>query len=359
MIRLFLILAFFNFSAAKADEIKFGYEFTFTNDRILELAHLAKDPMGFVTEQDSFSEGEKHLIKFIDGLKKSCPNCQIQRIGVSFEIQTQISGIETKLVASLDEGVMEIKGTPVTVSEAKKIEAWFNKNIFDVAKSAGLLPHPFEGGGHIHMDSKTAFRSDPRRFLNFISDQFSHPEISSHYGMAENPNAPHFSDLDPAERAKFNFLKSDFEKRILDFEKLNLSEAKRIQEGEKLIGWISNEIVEKVYAAHPMRPPTDFLVQRYHAVNLLNLQNKFLNKPVKINTAELRYFNPQKSFSEFVDQISFLQNRVDYLVGNFKAAFLPFKEVISKKFLELKWGKLKQETDAAAQACQYLYRGLQ
>lgn len=85
------------------------------------------------------------------------------------------------IVFTSDPQTIEVNINPQTAEEIKEKLDFYQREIFDLAKSAGLLPPKQDGiwnGGHIHIDLKTAFGGDPQKFKKFILDFWSHGELA-------------------------------------------------------------------------------------------------------------------------------------------------------------------------------------
>ena len=79
-------------------------------------------------------------------------------------------------VVTQDGAVIEVNTRASNPAWLKAIEGTYLKQIFDEAAKLHLAPHPFMGGGHIHIDRQSSFRSE-RHLLNYITRMINLPYL--------------------------------------------------------------------------------------------------------------------------------------------------------------------------------------
>ncbi|MCB0408162.1 MAG: hypothetical protein KDD34_08165, partial [Bdellovibrionales bacterium] len=195
---------------------------------------------------------------------------------------------------ALDLNVLEVQAMPITRDEFSNKRDLIHQQIFEMAQQLGLTPHERIGGGHINMDIQSAFRGDSLLFVNFLIDQFNHPEL--HYGIFGKHlgNSPPLVALGDKSINRF--------KSIVKFYKQQIEMGKNISIQE-----IAEIIEKKVYISNPFKWFSYF---HYQAISL---QHSSQNTPSDFQRLEFRFFRPQRNFEEFLLQIEFLEARLEYL----------------------------------------------
>lgn len=98
-----------------------------------------------------------------------------------------------KIEFAKDPNVVEVKTAPVRPGELAASLDFYEKEIFETARSVGLKSPVLDGpwnGGHIHVDIAEAFGNDPRRLKNFFLDYIEHPELAEGVLVKDFYNAP-------------------------------------------------------------------------------------------------------------------------------------------------------------------------
>ena len=115
---------------AQLKPIRFGAEWTFTNQSILS---MTEDP-------DFFGENLEELIR------EKCKKC-FKRDG---KIYLGVDGIWIRI--SSDPSVVEITAKPMTTQEMRKHADLIQQLVWESAKEVDLKPHGRIGGGHVHIE---------------------------------------------------------------------------------------------------------------------------------------------------------------------------------------------------------------
>lgn len=192
------------------------------------------------------------------------------------------------LQISLDPWVIEVQTKPSTVAQYKG-QAQHLEDLFLEARNLDLVPSlKGEGGGHIHIDIKSAFRGDARLFRNFVVDFVNHPEFGAYGVLGGNMNnSPHLTQLSKKSYEEFLAVIAEFDRGEI-----------------KTIGELAEAINTHVYA----RDGKSFLAPKYQALNLLRSM-----LPDGEATLEIRAINPQQTPKHFFSQAELFEKRIEYL----------------------------------------------
>lgn len=279
-------------SLCNADAL-FGPEFTFTNDRLIS-SYKGKRP------QHSMGYSLALLRKWEDRISSLCKTfkCVItptsDKHGQAYRVTFED---DWWLQISQDMMVLEVQTAPATISGFKGRKEVIESLVFNLADSIGLKPHERIGGGHINIDMKTAFGDNPLLFRNFIVDHANYPELSwgvfgSHLG-----NSPPIASLGHDQVEAFLDVVYEFD---------TLSEEDYIKEGfiidKNTI--LALEIEDRVYTSNPIGWGDSEYNQ---ALNFRNIESG------KSPRLEIRSYRPQRTLSEFIMQITYLQERLNFL----------------------------------------------
>ncbi|MGZ3771730.1 MAG: hypothetical protein ACXVCP_18390 [Bdellovibrio sp.] len=260
-----------------------GPEWTFTNEKLIEL--------GRQREQNRNSQGalqhdnyQKELLnKWINVIKDKCNQCIFKEKNTSFEVQFA-PGLHFTIAK--DPWILEVTGSPMTLSELTKNQDLLQHLIWDTAAEVNLKPHSRIGGGHIHLEISSFFNNDRLLFRNFIVDLANHPELFLGGIGFDLLNAPPIAILNDRQRRKFAELVNKFD------------------QGQMSIPDFIDEIERDVYnhTFYPQYPHQRAYPQKYQAVNL---SHSF--------TIEIRGIRPEISANHYIKLITLFQNRIDYL----------------------------------------------
>lgn len=284
----------------------FGAEFTFTNIDILEQSEIE-------SAEDSYSLEVEHQRKLKNAFTAQC--VQVKKCVVEEGLDTfgrkayKVHFPEENfwLQISTDPKVVEVQSKPMTSEEYTKAKPWLDR-LFKSADQTGIWPDYKLGGGHIHMDVKTAFHDDPILFRNFMVDFMNHDELGG-LGVfgSENTNAPHLKRLSKEQIAAFHQVIEDFDKGKIQGIK-NLADA----------------VNTRVYTSNPAKW---IPAPKYQALNLTRV-----GSADGFSTVEFRAISPQRNPEEFLKQIKLFEARVEYLRK--QKSLIPFQPFRSKNYVD-------------------------
>lgn len=286
-LRVFFLFLVFPSSAVWAQNVRFGAEWTFTNDQLIKEAKLGGN---YSVSTQANTQARDKLIK---KLLKKCDGCWIMaspnkyfsdepkyRLNFNSEVWVEID---------IDPWVIEIN-THARLDEYLKNEDYY-KRVFEMAKAIGLSPHKRIGGGHIHVDFASAFQNSELKARNFIVDMFNNPELALGLTGKDFLNAAPLAMLSQSQNELFA-------------EELNAYDS-----GKTTFDQFINAINEKVYqSSYDSFDPEPS--NKYQAVNLLRASSK--SSP---RTIELRFFRPPKDFSQYIMQLQLISSRIRYLAS--------------------------------------------
>jgi hypothetical protein len=279
--------------SSRADEViraKYGPEFTFTNQEIIDASKGVKDSNNPVNRE--------YLSKWIDEIKKLCAEdgCEVVETKDKHGVAHRVTFPDGNWIQyGNDTAVLEVQTNPRTAAEFKKDRDLLDKYIFQSAKNIGMTPHERIGGGHVNIDLKTGFKNDATLFRNFLVDQANHPErvfgiFGNHLG-----NSPPISSLKPKSHKAFKKLIENFDKSPL--------------EGHEGISHLSYKVKNDVYTNNPYK----WTPSRYYQ----NLNFRFVDSstPEPERRIEVRGHHPQRSIDEFIAQTDFYDMRLTSLAN--------------------------------------------
>lgn len=310
-----------NFSCSSAVsffeiEPTFGPEFTFTNPELVAAFDKNQETQ---TSENLSKYNEIRLYLYNRHSSKEEPKSFFHRLNpweIRKKKKTQTKIVEgwdkhgptttvifpdrSSFTVSIDNAVLEVQTSPSTLAEFMNRSEFLQREIFDMMKLHGLIPHEFRGGGHIHLGN-SIFQSDPQLFKDFLADYANHPELT--YGIFAKSllNSPPMASLKIDQQKKFQEI-------IQSFDKLSSK--------ERTITWIKEEISEKVYTWFPLadKPRKEFASPDYfQAIRFVRLNQTF----------EVRGFRPQRSFTDFLLQTEMIQLRLHYLKANPGVQYIP------------------------------------
>ena len=273
-------------------QVKFGPEWTFTSDAILKQSKSFFRDIFFPTNSLSLRKWKNQISQHCEKFQL---NCKVDHLesghGGSFRVSFP-DGWWYQI--ALDLNVLEVQSMPLTRGEFASKRVIIHQQIFEMSHQLGLIPHERIGGGHINMDIQSAFGGDSLLFVNFLIDQFNHPEL--HYGIFGKHlgNSPPLVALGDRSINRF--------KSIVKFYKQQLEMGKNISIQE-----IADIVEKKVYISNPFKW---FPYFHYQAISL---QHSLLSTPSDFQRLEFRFFRPQRNFEEFLLEIEFLEARLEYL----------------------------------------------
>ncbi len=296
---IFLLISLLSFS-----EVKFGPEWTFTNEKILNACPDRRiiDCPELIEETYRMSQAFKEscqLSTFSTNI--SCDVNIIDNDDEDMIFQINFRNKEGKIISTTtvhnDPRVIEVNTTPLTMNDLNNsdIKAVYNF-IFKTMEKEGLRADQNQGigGGHIHFDY-TMFEK-PRfcKFLKFIALVDSFP----HFFGAGTKNCYNPKRNDPLSMMFRN--SSEPLSGTVSPQELTLEKAiKRCQTNPSPYSDSYTFINDLLYKG---KDP------KYQAVNFqkLSLTSKF-------NTIEFRALSPQKSYEKWVQQAKIFKDIIDFV----------------------------------------------
>jgi hypothetical protein len=109
-------------------------------------------------------------------IEEKCPQCEYVGSNGAFLVR---GPIHRNFQIGFDRGVIEVGDTLMTIPQQESMRDLFQSAIWESAAAAGLLPHEYQGQGHVNIDVKTAFGDDALGFRNFLMDLANHPELGA------------------------------------------------------------------------------------------------------------------------------------------------------------------------------------
>ena len=180
---------------------------------------------------------------------------------------------------TLDQGTIEVKMPAQSSKDIQKRIEFFDREVFDVAKRAGLHAPRIDGpwnGGHIHVDLESAFKKDPNLLKKFLLDYWSHPELAQGLMVIDPLNAK------PLRTKK---------ERDLAFQLL-----RRLDEPSA-----SKHLLDPFFLLE--------LKRQYHPI--LGKSSALNINPI-LGTLEVRALRSQKSGTELFKVVNLIENRIAY-----------------------------------------------
>ncbi len=290
----YLFLIIFS-STAFAQNIRFGAEWTFTNNQLIQEAKVGGN-YSVSTQANTLARDQ--LTK---RLLKKCPHCWVTaspnkyfsnepkyRLNFNSEVWVEID---------IDPWVIEINAH-ATLDEFIKNENYYSR-VFKMAESIGLSPHKRIGGGHIHVDMESAFQNNELKARNFIVDMFNNPELALGLTGKDFLNAAPLAMLNQSQNELFAEVLNEYDAGKLTF--------------DQFIEAINEKVYHTSYDSFDPKPSN-----KYQAVNLLRAISKSTPR-----TVELRFFRPPKTFDLYILQLKLISARIQYIgMSNEKIEFV-------------------------------------
>lgn len=305
---LFAILILIAVSVEAFAKATFGAEFNFSND---DIQAAQKDG---TTVVNPASKEYRDLMA--EKVKASCPQCKIEnRVNAFGTLIYRITYPDGwYFFIATDPGVIEVQTKPSTVEEIKSRLATIQKDIFENAREAGLLPAtqvngPSWAGSHIHIGVQSALGSGQeatKKLRNFMADFSNHSELAEGVFTLDYLNAPALRRLP--------------EKQLGNFERI----VEDVDSGRiKTVVEFARRVRTEVYdvTSYAWATPTT----KYQAFNLDRIGNSKFEEAHQ--TFEIRAMRGQESAQEFLDQIRLLDSRLDHLTRSGKPVTLALSEL--------------------------------
>jgi hypothetical protein len=269
--------------------MKFGTEFTFTNDAMI--AESKKKGDGSVDLVESIGKKNEWAGK-VNSIIDENHNVTTTKNQYAEEEDVYKYTFEDGwwFQINLDPGVVEIQMDPMTLDQAnsEKITNRVNKYIFGIAKDLGLHSDASFGGGHIHLDIDSTFGTNELLFRNFVVD-FENEAAALEAFEHDPVNAPRIAQQSLAMREKFATVVHKFDR-----------DNKEI--GQEAIKTLATMVEDQVYKGFSEDDP------KYNALNY-----RHMLKEDGFNTLEIRALRSQRNFEEFILEAKLFMKRIEYL----------------------------------------------
>jgi hypothetical protein len=112
-----------------------------------------------------------------DEILRGCPDCKLETESGKFKLPefkiTYPNGYW--IVISVDPATTEIQTKPLPLEEYEKLAPYIQKNLYEPAARAGLVPK--ETDNHLNIGVRSAF-PHVKNLAAFMVDQFNHPELA-------------------------------------------------------------------------------------------------------------------------------------------------------------------------------------
>lgn len=202
-----------------------------------------------------------------------------------------------------DPDVIEVIMKPSTLKELRAVESIINRDLFATMDKLNLAPHSYEGAGHVNLSSP-AFEKSPLLFRNFVVDTVNQWEFGSgvfgdnridgygpvlNYSRYTDSNHPEYYETEFSES-----IKSDTVENRIKIWKMGVAQ---VDDGLKRSNFMTMDQVRTLL-------DQAVFSEKYTAVKLAD----------DFKT-ELRFFRPQKSFTEYRQQHELLEARLKFLAG--------------------------------------------
>jgi hypothetical protein len=189
---------------------------------------------------------------------------------------------------TIDDNVFEVRVAPLTRQEFISQSDNLQRLIFDSMAQVNYLPHESIGGGHLNIGVHSGVGDNLHLLANWWADSINHFSLySGGIGMVSPQNAP--SPFDHPD--EFN----------LDGARKVLAEV-RSGQIQNIDDFWSN-LRNRVYLQNP----------KFHAVAIR--QGSLIGNPSSIETRrlEFRSFRPQQNMQRFIDEITLMEGRLNFL----------------------------------------------
>jgi hypothetical protein len=271
--------------------VKFGTEFTFTNEEIIAAQKqagkgtISTEPSRRVRDEWVSAMRSNPDVKLVEERETRYENEVAFRFHYEDGWWYQVS---------LDPGVLETQMPSMTLTEASGnvIGARIERDVFVLADKLGLKSDASFGGGHIHLDVESAFGNDAQVFRDFIVD-FESQAMAMEAFEHDPVNAPRVAQ-------DTEFFRQAFVGVIKTFDKENQ------EEGLKAIKDLAADIEYRVYQRGKEEKDED--KGKYNALNY-----RHLLKEGGLGTLEVRAMRAQRSLGEFLMQARMFVRRLELL----------------------------------------------
>ena len=331
-----VVLAFLNVSTAltaekpsagkSGNQLIYGPEWTFTNKKIKGY-NAGEQQFYFRKLIEEFKKLEEQGLFKLNQRKKAVGDNPNDIVALQL-VASQGINIDIKT----DPGVFEVQVSPLSLEEWKKHEAFFQKNIFDVFKKVGLVPHEREGAGHINIGLEYFLKKRNSLAERFVIDYLNHPGV----GVVLNSLTANQGDA------------ASLDQQIDDmayWEDLTQEELyKKLKEDAKNLKILSysdrrygNSELSDSYANSIKR----FIDDKFVAIGLRDYDGELK----RASRFEMRQLRPQKDMKDYIKALEIFEARIKYLETQNKRP-----ELTALKPIADGWVYLGQFADYLAEA---------
>lgn len=270
-----------------ADELIFGPELTFTNDRILKSETLDR---------------KEELIAVAGPIKRICSKtgkCTVE-LGLFGEIKSLQIHEGPTLYFTADPGVIEIKATPQTLKEWSRHKEIIQEALFDAFAEIGVKPHEREGAGHLNIGLHY-FEKHPMALRNFIVDFYNHEGVGTVLNSLEanREDAPYLSQM---KKIETQYVEKSFRKNLEALDKIENLKAQDVAAA------FGPTITKVKYRALGIRE-TKF----WYGTGSVPLGLSIHDTISSSSRLEVRVLRPQASMADFIKVMEIFEARIQYL----------------------------------------------
>lgn len=291
--------------------MKFGTEFTFTNEKMIaESKEKGDGSVDLVESIAKKNEWAGEVNKIID--EKHNVTTTKNQYAEEEDVYKYTFEDGWWFQINLDPGVVEIQMDPMTLEQAnsEKTKNRINKYIFGIANVLGLHSDASFGGGHIHLDVNSTFGTNELLFRNFVVD-FEN-EAAALEAFEHDPiNAPRIAQRSKEMREKFALVIHKFDRENEEI-------------GQESIKTLAKMIEDQVYKNFSDDDP------KYNALNY-----RHLLKEDGFNTLEIRALRSQRNFEEFILEARLFMKRIEFLEKELTTKNKPNEQPIFNKEKEI------------------------
>jgi hypothetical protein len=243
----------------------------------------------------------------MDAFRRRVPSARVEETQDKYGHRafkvTYADGFE--YAVTMDGSVIEIVLGKATAADLRKNVPRLERDVFGTAKDAGLVPHAFRGGGHVHIGLQSAFGDDVLLFRNFVVDYFNRPELALH-GLRDRASgeALHLASLPEKLRDAFRKIVDEFD---ADY-----------RAGKK---WSIRDLAERI-DSEVYGEAERMGLARNRRVFALNFDNIFTQRDPAKQTLEIRAIRPPGTADAHVSIVELFQGRLETLRG--QTALIPW-----------------------------------
>lgn len=288
---------------ARPGESTYGFELTFTDDVLEGMNSHYNHRM-----LDAIFKRQNKLGKY---LQATCSECTIVFPKRPYDSLIVSYADGFSFAVKVDNGVLEVTGTPLTLKRLKELRERIHRDIFKAMEEIGLKPSILgTGAGHISQGIESTFGDNAVFFRNALADNANHPEVAKVYRQTEIHSRP-IVLLPRTSQVNFATILNRFDQK------------------NTTIPALASEIVSKVY-----EDPRDvvgwnsayFYPQDAGKTHAHNVKKAVDGGPAAV--MEHRAHLPQRSVDELIAQVELIDKRTEWVWKQTQAGVLiPFEPV--------------------------------